>query len=83
MLPSPALLSTMFRIPSYGIPSAAVTTQPALCWNLQATKQAQLWAGTKLAVLYPGADQDGFDGEVICRDAQGQEWAVPRGALRL
>jgi hypothetical protein len=41
-------------------------------------KAIALLPGDTITVLYKAADQDGWDGEIICRLDDGRDVAVPR-----
>lgn len=68
----------------FGLPSATVTTRAATAYNPDTCRLVSIDAGAKLEVLGMGADQDGAAwGEVICRDAKGNQLLVQKAALRL
>lgn len=66
----------------YGLPSATVTNKEAKALSAKGLA-THLPEGYKLEILRYGADQDGYDGHVICRDLSEQEWAVMPEDLRV
>lgn len=66
----------------YGMPSATVTIRDAKALT-EDGRETHLPEGYKLAILHLGADQDGCDGHIICRDLAGKTWAVMPEDLRM
>lgn len=66
----------------FGFPSATVTTRQAKALS-EDGRETHLPEGCHLEILHLGADQDGCDGHIICRDLAGKMWAVMPGDLRL
>jgi hypothetical protein len=67
----------------YGLPAATVTKDGGHWFHVD-TPGRKEWvpSAVKVEILYPGADQDGFTGHVICR-VNGFDVAIKRTALRL
>jgi hypothetical protein len=65
----------------YGLPGAIKLDVSTWAQSWDGRERLILPAGTLLEPLHPAADQDGFDGEWKCRDANGLLWAVPSEAL--
>lgn len=67
----------------YGLPAATVTVRDCAALDVDSLRMVAFNAGAKLAVLHAGADQDGWDGDIICRTADGRTLAFPKDSLRL
>ena len=73
----------------YGLPSATVCIRSVdvdkFDLDLTPRGEIKLLYGTHLTILHPGADQDGFNGEVICSASDKPDvlLAVPPFYLRL
>lgn len=66
----------------FGFPSATVTTRQAKSLT-EDGRETHLPEGVHLEILHLGADQDGCDGHLICRDLAGKTWAVMPEDLRV
>lgn len=67
----------------YGLPAATVTVRDVTALDVDSLRPVLVNAGAKLAILHPAADQDGWDGDVICQTRDGQVLAFPKDSLRL
>jgi hypothetical protein len=66
----------------YGLPGAVKLKAVVRAHDWDTRRVIVLQSGAILAPLFPGADQDGFDGEWCCMlAATGQRVAMPRDAL--
>lgn len=66
----------------YGLPGAIKLRDNVLAFSLDGLKQVVLMEGTLLQPLYPGADQDGWNGEWRVKVAKtGEEWMLAKEEL--
>lgn len=67
----------------YGLPGAIKLTRPQTVQRWDDDEASVfLKAGTIIAPLYPGADQDGRDNEWCCRTLDGIEISIPTHDLK-
>lgn len=74
----------------YGLPSATVCTSGATVTIIDAAKhlaigKTDIVAGQHLEILHAGADQDGWNGYIICKYPRNADQciAIPRYFMRL
>jgi hypothetical protein len=60
----------------YGLPSAIFLSRSEWALEYETNDPVQLTAGTVVYPVYPLADQDGWDGEWLCKTADGRQIAM-------